>query len=262
MGITIHMIKGMFCLRANVLLSLACVLLLGSQAFAMSDKPKPPTEEQQQNLEEMKKTAIISGAPDCEGDSVILEMGEVKLNVPRGRQIIHSNDIGKVHGLIRPRQNYRCDEVIKNVVTYRSHPYLIGVRPERGPSSGYQGMLELFERNNAALDRSTDEHGVEWIKIVSVDPNITQLPPEGSKAEYYVLPKELSPTDNDEPIAYTCSVPPPPDHSSKGYCQTTYYHQTGLYISYKFHRDNPSVEFLLVGHQRHLDFLKSVLIEP
>jgi len=221
---------------------------------------KPPTAPQKENLARIAEEQPFLNMPDCEGEFVTLKLGGVKLKVKRRDQLTLLTDDRELRGLAKPSKYYNCEDTIEGVVSLRDHRLLIGDRPEKRISSGYQGAFRLFEDHNAVLNRSTDDNGVEHIRILSVDSDTLKLPPEGARSEYFVLPNDLSPTESGEPILYTCGVPPPPEQSSKGYCRTAYYHASGLYVSSDFRRRDASVEYLIKEHKKHLEVIRGMLM--
>ncbi len=246
----------------TILLSMLIIFGFVGLAYAMSDTPKPPTPGQIENIEKMKERDRYRAMPDCEGEFVTLEMDDVILRVPRARQVIDVKNIGTIAGLVKPSLNYKCEDAIENVVTYRTGHLTLRVRRSPPVSTSYESAHKnIFGREGVIFDRSIGENGVERI-IVLDGGEALKLPPEGAASEYYILPKEIEQTENSEPVLYTCSTPPKVEQSFKGQCITSYYNLAGLFVHYKFHRDMPDTNFIIDRHRKHTNWFSEVTLKP
>lgn len=239
----------------------AFVLILAATGMAHAMGDKPPTEEQKASIEKMKERDRYLAMPKCTGD-VILDMGTVKLKVPRGGQLVFVKDVGQIQGLDTPNDFYSCDQVeIKNVMDYSVPGFSMGVRANHSVKTEFASTHEHFDRHKITLKRTTEKNGVERLEVLSVNSETLKLPPEGSAAEYYILPKKMVQTETGEPILYTCPVIRKVEPGYKGQCTTTYYHSSGLYISYRFHRDEQSANFILKRDKEIRDWISSVIVK-
>ncbi len=238
-------------LRNNGFLPLITLLFCGAMLFGCK---KSDAESETSSTQ----SSLIS--QECNGE-VILEMGNVKLKVPRNNAYVNSAEFKDIR-LNKQSDDYDCTaNAISNVSTYKTGEITIGYRPDKAVKTTYSSYQKFFEDHNAVLDEQLEVDGVKHIKILSGESEDMQHPDNRALAEYYILSKEIAPTSTGEPVLYSCEIFPDSGFHAGVWCKTSYYHPSGLFIDFRFPRHQAGVEYILDRNKENRNWINKAIIE-
>lgn len=204
----------------------ACGLAAGNQVMGQEKNDQiRVTEEDQQNK--------------CKG-TIIVEIAGVELKVERMNGIYIDLLTGEnLYNLEEPKSNYDCDtsKVVANRIRWRMTS-LSDVSQTKNYKTYYERYREIIEKAKKEGRMETLKNGLQKIAL--------------GASEIYILPQELSPTLNKQPVVFSCSglEQNRGDFLTQG-CDTTYLHPSGLFFNYRFNRRNyPAYDHINVDREK------------
>lgn len=185
-------------------------------------------------------------AQECDGE-VILEIGDVNLHVPRNTAFVNSLELKDIR-LNKISDGYDCTgKVVPNVSTYNTGEITIGYRPDKAVKTSYLSMMEHNKRRDFTPKEKLLENGV------------IHLDSGGIRVESFILPKDIAPTDTDEPALYTCEIFPKTGFHAGVWCHISYYHPSGLFIHFRFPRYESGVNYILERDKQNRDWIDNAI---
>ncbi len=248
--------------RTLIVLAGVFIIVGLGMAFTSNQETAPSITKAPPPAALSEMIAKIDGdAQKCTGD-VILDMGNIRLKVPRDITTVTLENGESIKSLAVPASNYSCEQgVIKNVSEYHVGNISIYHKPNQTFKTSYQRAADNFKLHKMSLKRNFRDDGVGHLTVLSANSETFTLPETGVDTEYFLMPIESSPTLNNEEALYACKIRPPNyQGNEKISCNIRYYHPNGLFINATIPRFNNTTDALKMHDARMRTQIENLVI--